>query len=444
MILNSSSSSEEINANRHNIRSQKLKIFFLSLAIISAFAGTLAPYSLQIFPNGLKLIVERNTHSKRTVAYILINGGKIADPVGKGGLGYLVALLSAVSPDSESMREFMKMGAEIRIASYGDFLLIASECLSSNFERTMKLVFRNFSHPIFSEIRINDFKEMLKNKQRMEFDSVDSRAEMVLFNAFFGSKGYGQSSYGTSVSMESIKNDDVKSYHRQYFVGANITMAVVSDLEESQVSSIIRATFSRLPKGEGFVNPAPWATLLKNKQINLEKEKEQVYLAIGFPLPPLTEQNYILAKLLESILSGTPESKLWLLRAEGGLAYEFGSKISLLKGSGLLIIYLKTSALKYLQAKTMFREIIGEIDENGLSEEDLKMGRNWLRSLIYQQLEDKGKRAEALVFHCNFNFVEETLRAYLETVTLDQISAYFNDVVDLNKAVFLDIISNKR
>lgn len=428
---------------RKNLLGLKLFNLIIFLLLGITLSQGFAQATMTTFANDLQLIVDQNPYSQTTAVFILINGGKLADPPGKAGLGYLVTRLCLDPPDSDYLKEFMKSGAEIKMAAKGDFLLISMECLSINFESAIKLIYRSFSRPIFSGIRVSNLKEVLKNNQKKEFDDVDSRADLVLLETFFGSSAYGMSGYGNQLTVETLKTEDANAYYRKYFVGANIIISVVSNLDPKTIVSIIETTFGRLPKGESFQISTPSFQIPQEKEIYLKKESVSALLAVAFPLPPLSPKNYVLAKLLEAIIGRGPGSKIWPLRGEEGLAYEAGSRAILMRGGGLLIIYLKTLAEKFSEAKDKFRKKIVAIGFQGLNEDDLETGRNSFRLWLYQQLESKIKRAEALALHHAFGLEKEIAENYLDKISLDELTDFFKEVFNLDKAVFLNIIPSK-
>lgn len=419
----------------------KFKVWSKRLSFLLGTIALFSPLTLGIektLANGLQLVVEQNDYSQTTAVFILINGGKLADPPGKAGLGYLVTRLSLDPPDSEFLKSLMKCGADLKIASKGDFLQISIECLSSDFEDTMKLIYRTFSQPIFSSLRVGHLKEVLKGYQKKEIDDVDTQAELAFLQAFFGLSGYGASSYGTTTTVESFKTEEATHYHRQYFVGSNIIMSVVSALAPERVISIIESTFGRLPRGESFKLTAPSPYLPEKKEIQLTKKSASVLLAAAFPLPAISTENYLLARLLEAIFSQGPGSKMWPLRAESGLAYETGCRLNLMRGGGLLILYLKTMADKYSEAQEKFSQKLKEIVDQGITEDDFVRARQVYRLSFYQQLESKSKRAELLAWQKAFGL--EKIETSLEKLTFASLEKFFQQIFSMEKAVFLKII----
>ncbi len=271
---------------------------------------------------------------------------------------------------------------------------------------------------------MGNLKEVLKNNQKKEFDDVDSRTDLVLLETFFGSSPYGVSGYGNQLTVEALKTADANTYYRKYFVGANIIISVVSNLDPKTIASIIEATFGRLPKGERFQTSIPSPQIPEKKEINLKKESASALLAVAFPIPPLSVKNYVLTRLLEAIIGRGPGSKIWSLRGEESLAYEVGSRAIVMRGGGLLIIYLKTLAEKFSEAKDKFGKKLMEISQRGLSEDDLQTGRNSFRLWLYQQFESKIKKAEALAIHHAFGLEEEMAENYLDNISLDELTCF--------------------
>jgi len=434
-------SGEQRNSFFSRLRFKVTTCFFLFFSLHFSLTFWLAA-EVTTLENGLTLLIEKNTINDSTALCLLASGGRLTEPPGKEGLGYLVLRLGLDPPDSGYLREFMKTGAETRVASRGDFLLISVECPSAQFETTIKLIHRTLSRPIFSGIRINSLKQIMKNSQKKETDDVDSRAEVSLLAAFFNSQGYGASSFGTEASVEAIKGEDVVTYYRRHFAGSNLILSVVSDLEPEKIKSVIKATFGGWTKGEKITPPLPEIQLPENREINLEKEAKTAYLAVAFPLPPLTQDNFVLAHILEQSLGGGPEAKVWSLRWREKLAYEVGSKAILIKSGGCLFIYLKTLATKLSLAKEKLQEIIEAIAQNGLTPEEVEIGREAYRFSVYKSQEMKRQRAEALALYSGFGWgidFDKFILNKIDNLSWPEISDYISAVVDLKRAVFLTI-----
>jgi predicted Zn-dependent peptidase len=221
-------------------------------------------------------------------------------------------------------------------------------------------------------------------------------------------------------------------------------MSIVSDLEPKNITTVIESTFGRLPKGESFRTEFPSCQLPGQKEIRLKKETSSPLLAVAFPLPPLSARNYVLANFLEAIIGGGPGSKIWPLRSEEGLAYEVGSRLILMKGGGLLIIYLKTLPEKIELARAKFQEKLKEIENRSLNEGDLQMGSNSFRLWLYQHFEAKIKKAEVQAhfraLEIDNDLTENSLETYLHKISLNDLADFFKEVFNLEKSVFLEII----
>lgn len=393
-------------------------------------------------PNGLSLIVEKNELSDHTSLCLLIRGGRVAVPSGKEGLSYLTARLSLDPPDTDFLHRLMKTGSEIKIASRGDFLVVAVEALSSEFESTMKLVERTLLRPIFSGIRVSNLKRVLEENQKKETDDIDSQAEAALLAAFFGPHGYGASAYGQPASLQAIKSQDVSAFHSKYFAGQNSIVAVVSNLEAEIIRRVVNSTLGKLPRGERQQLEAPSPRLPEEPNVFIEKDTKIVYLALAFPLPSLTPENFILNHLLANILGSTPGSFLWPLRSTEKIAYEVGSRLILQKGGGCFWVYLKTFPGKINEAKEKLKMTITGLRKNGLSSDELEMACQSYRLSILMTKENKAKQSEALAIYAGWDWpvdFDEQLLSKLERIGPEELNSYILSVLDPEKAVFLQI-----
>ncbi len=395
--------------------------------------------------NGLALVLEQDKNSSVTSVCLLVRGGCLAEPPDKEGLSYLTARLGLDAPDTDFLRDLMKTGSEVRISSRGDFLLLTLDCLSAQFESTMKMLTKTLSRPLFSGLRVNGIKEIMKSNQKKEEEDPDTWARVFFLEAFFGPNGYGARSFGTPLSLKNIKGDDAASFHKKYFVGSNLVVAVVSDLEEEEVKRILGATLGKLPPGEPFMPKFPVLTFPRpeeKREGTFTRPALSSYVAVAFPLPSLSPENFVLANVLEHILGRGPGSKIWPLRLEEKLAYEVGARVTIQQAGGFLQIYLKTYPEKQTLARQRLEEKIKEISLQGISEEDLKMGCGAFRSSIFQARESKSKRAEALAIYAGWGWekdFETRLLDLISSLSLEKLRTYASTLFDLNRAVFLTI-----
>jgi predicted Zn-dependent peptidase len=193
----------------------------------------------EILKNGLTVILEHNDSSATTFLQFLVRGGQRAEPQGKQGLSFLTTRLAVEIPDSSKIQELMRLSSRFSVSSRGDYSLINIECLTSNFEPTLKILVKIIADPIISGLRVDAIKKYMSHQSEVERDDSLIIGHLASLTAFFGRPGYEGSIYGREETLRAIKTKDASDLYKRWFTAPNIVLSVASDLEKEQILSLL-------------------------------------------------------------------------------------------------------------------------------------------------------------------------------------------------------------
>ncbi len=396
------------------------------------------PLCRKTLDNGLTYIFQQDQSSELTCLLLLIRGGKSAEPTGKSGLAYLTTRLAVEIPDEGKVRDLMLQSTRVSVASLEDCTLISLQCLSSNFEESLKIVSKIIRDPLFSGLRIDAIIRIMIHQGKADLDSATNAGHAEFMQAFFGPQGYGGTAWGTEESLKSIRKNNISQFYETYFKASNMVLSVATDLEESVVAGYLSKYLGGIKSGTRAEIKPGSIMVPENRQIFGEKEAKQSYLGLGFPLPGLSPRNYALAYLTEDIVGGGVGSRLWALRFKDRLAYDVNSTIAYPAGEGVFEAYLETSPEKLESARSSLEKVFRDLAAAELTDEDLGISRNNARASFLRANETKENRArtaalfEARGLGCDFleNFFEE-----IQNVTVAEWNGFIKDVFNIDKSV---------
>jgi len=392
----------------------------------------------KVLDNGLTVILERDESSATTILEILIKGGTRAEPLAKRGLAFLTTRLSVEIPDSGKAQDLISLATRFSIASQGDNSLIVVECLSVNFEPSLKVLSKIFLDPLFSGIRIDRVKEHMEHQGKVEEDDSVRLGHLAGLRSFFAGSGYGGSTYGDRASLEAIKNKDVSEFYKSYFVGPNIVMSLASDLPEDNLLSLVGRYFAPIPSGNPIVLGPVAASEPGDKTVNLDRDTKQALVSQVYRLPGISRRNFALASLLESLLGKGQGSRLWPLRAEKQLAYNVNCRATQMQEGGLVEAYLETDTGKKEVAREALRAVLDELYQNGTTEEELLYTKNAAKADFVRENETKARRAGTLAFFeaCGLGLEYfDSLFSEIDALTLDEVNSYIKEILAPEKAL---------
>jgi predicted Zn-dependent peptidase len=125
----------------------------------------------------------------------------------------------------------------------------------------------------------------------------------LMFRALYKGHPYGRSVYGSRDVIEAATSDQLKAFHRAYFVPSNCALAAVGDFRIEEMEHRIRAVFGPLKKGDLTPPEFPLQPILKKKEeIRLERDIQQGYLFIGFIAPAYNHPDQFAMEVLTEIM----------------------------------------------------------------------------------------------------------------------------------------------
>lgn len=389
--------------------------------------------------NGLNVIYQYNPVSEVTVMLFLVRGGKMAEPQGKDGLAYMMTRLSLEIPDRTTLQKIMTQASQINMTSSMDYSFLSIASLSEHFDGTIKLLSKILLKPLFSSIRIDNIKKAMNRSREFQQEYPLQLAHEKALEVFYAGTAYSGSIYGQKDTLKSIRKRDVDNFHEIHFTAKNTAIFVSSDMDKGTIQEILEKHFKDVPEGPAIEDAGPVRALLpEEKYIFIEKETQQNLILLAYPLPKLTEDNYVLSNLLDSLIGKGVNSVLWPLRAKGKLAYNVSSRLSLYKEGGLFEVYLETDNEKLEAAREALQGILDNLIEEGVSEKVHAANLSYYKGSFLRQIETKRDRTFSLLFCEAMGFGYSFLdRIFLEVdkTTLEEMNAFIKDILSPDKRI---------
>jgi predicted Zn-dependent peptidase len=403
-----------------------------------------------------EFLFHQDTTAAITSVQVLVKGGKRAEPAHQRGLAFLAAGLAVEMPTDSRIRRLMHMGSTVFYDVQGDYSVISIKSLTEHLDETLKIVGGVIEKPLFSSLRIGNNKRYMENRRKGEDDSPEQLMERIFLDAFFNSEGkktpggaaydYSGSIYGDEKSRKKIKRKDIQQFYKRFFNRANIIIAVSSDLSQTGIGEIMGRHFNSLPAGQPVTVGSPGfppiqGKIPEKKEFYLEKENQQVLIAFGALLPPMSRENYARLYMLDNLLGKGQGSKLWPLRAQKDLAYTINTHFTQYRDGGIFAIYLKTDIHKKDRAYKALKELLAGIYRQGASGGELESAAVRSRADFLRQNETRGMRTLNMAYFealgAGVDFLE-TFFSDIDRVALEDFNRYLKEV--LNPAGLVEAI----
>jgi len=144
---------------------------------------------------------------------------------------------------------------------------------------------------------------------------TDSSAEGRLFEQFvataYVAHPYGRSSIGWPSEVSQINATEAMAFHKKYYVGANIVVAIVGDVKAAEAMPMLEKYFSRVPGGAKpeeitTVEPKQFA----EKTVVIHDPSQPIYVE-GYHRPDYRDPDDAVYDAISDILSNGRVSRLY-------------------------------------------------------------------------------------------------------------------------------------
>jgi predicted Zn-dependent peptidase len=167
-----------------------------------------------------------------------------------------------------------------------------------------------FLDPVFRQFYLE--RDVVQEERRMRTDSNPIGRMIEQFQAVaFEAHPYRQPVVGYMSDLKRFTREDAEAFYSRYYVPANMTVAIVGDVQAKQLLPIVRKYFERLPAGE---EPPPLRTIeppSKTEKIVVMPDPSQPVYVEGYHRPAAAHPDDAVYDAIADILSTGRDSRLY-------------------------------------------------------------------------------------------------------------------------------------
>lgn len=338
------------------------------------------------FSNGLTALLLADHRLPFVQASGVFRGGLLGETSEKNGLTRLMARLlvkDSTKRSGEAIAEAIEsvgggIGSSIGNNTFG----VSTYAMRPNLDLVVDLLAETMLDAAFPEDVLVKEKQFQAAQIKAELDRPFSVAMKRLRKEIYGNHPYALELSGSEQSLAGLGRDDVVGMHRRLTVGGNGVVGVFGDLDLDHTEEMLRAKFeTAVPKGareftSRLMLPLPTPN---QKVIELEHEKEQAVLLIGFRVGDLTNPDDPALELIDEACSDMASRMFIRIREELGLAYSVGSTRMQGLEPGMVIFYASTAPEKLDRVQEEMLDEIALMRKEGLSPEEFDRAKSsWL------------------------------------------------------------------
>lgn len=402
--------------------------------------------------NGMTLIVQTDRRAPTALHMVWLRAGAMDEVDGLSGVAHVLEHMmfkgSAKLPPGEFSRRVAALGGQENAFTSRDYTGYYQQIPSDKLAAVMQLEAERFAHNQWPDAEFAKEVEVVKEERRLRTEDKPRALLMEqLYATAFNASPYRRPIIGWMGDLESLTANDVRQFHRQWYVPANAAVVVVGDVDVQQVRQLAEKTYGRIPaRAVPTRKPRPEPVQQGLRRVEVKAPAEQAYVALAFKAPALrhlenpteTDRDALALIVLSALLSGYDGARLERALTQGPqrVADATYSGVDIMgRGPGLFVLMgIPVQGKTAAEVETALRAEITRIAQEGVNSAELeRVKTQWMASTIYER-DSLHSRAQDLGSSWVQGLpldAEDRLVALLRTVTPAQVQAvaqrYFGD-----------------
>jgi zinc protease len=401
--------------------------------------------------NGLTLIVKPDRRAPIAVQMMWVRVGSMDEVDGTSGVAHALEHMMFKGTPTVKAGEFSRrvadLGGQENAFTNRDNTGFYQQIPAGKLEEVMKLEADRFAHNQWPDDEFRHEIEVVKEERRLRTeDSPRALLWEALNAAVFEASPYHRPVIGWMSDLEAMAPQDVRDFHRRWYVPSNAAVVVAGDVDPAQVRRLAEKYYGSIPARPVPVRkPRGEPLQVGVRHIEFKAPADQAYVALAFKVPQLTSfdpgaanDDALALTVLAEVLDGYHGARLDRALTQGSdrVADSAGASNGLW-GRGPQLFTLDGVPARGKtpeQVAAALRAEVAKVAREGVSEAELnRVKTQWIAAQVYkldsvmsQARELGGDWVQGLPLDADQRLIER-----LRGVTSDQVKSvaarYFGD-----------------
>lgn len=309
----------------------------------------------------------------------------------------------------------------------GYFAKVASDYL----ELAIDWVSDIYLNSLIPKNEVEKERNVIIEEINMYNDNPAADVQRMWKKVLYGDQPAGWDIAGFKTTVRQITQKDLIRYFRKNYVAQNTLVCVAGNFQKDKARKTISKYFKNIPQGKPAIKPIVKERQSTPAMILKSKETEQTHLCIGFRAYNIFHPKRYALSLLAQILGGMMSSRMFVeIREKRGLAYYINSYYEAYPDTGYLVTSAGVDNQKTEEAIEIILREYKKIQEEGVSDEELKKAKQHLKGRMALSLETSDALAS---FYAS---------QYVLTQKIKKLKEIFQEIDKIEKSDILKVARN--
>jgi zinc protease len=388
------------------------------------------PYELRVLPNGMQVIIVMHHEQPEVSMRLLVRAGGAYDPPGKSGVAQLAASLLNQGTTTLGAAEIADtidyIGGVMVTAANCDLTQASVLVMKDSFDIGMGLLADVVRRPVFAPEEINRQRGQRLAGLKVSLEDPDFIAGAVLNRLIYGFHPYGFPDSGMPDTIARITRDDLREFHRKYFVPNNCILAIVGDTEVGEALAAAQKFFGDWQR-QAVQPPALSEPPKPTRRIVVIDKPDAVQTAVRIGQLGVSRKtpDYMDLDQAIRILGGEGSNRLYrVLRSERSLTYSASADMNAMLFGGDFIAETDTRSEATADVVRLIVDEFTRLQRERTGDAELAGAQAYMTGSFPLTIETPGAIARQVVNVVFYDLSLDELRTYRQranAVTPDDV-----------------------
>ena len=369
--------------------------FFAECGKITGYERTKSMITIKKLNCETTVIMEKSDRVQSAALGIWVKAGASDEWDDVSGVSHFIEHMMFKGTDNRTAKRIAedvdKIGGVFNAFTGKEATCYYIKTLSSNICKGAEILLDMLTGSRFDQEEMDRERKVICEEIKMVKDTPDDDVYDTISELVASGNPLGRSILGTPESLAGIDRSKLVDYRDQMYARDSIVVAVAGNFDEEAIEAIFEDRLTSLraekPKKEIQLKPYQQSFSVKVRDI------EQTHICLATPGIALDDPRYYTFVLLNSIFGGSMSSRLFQnIREQKGLAYSVCSMNLFSSYWGFFSIYAGVSPEKAEEALDAIHYELDTLRDGGVTEEELAMAREQMKSSYIFGLESVNSR----------------------------------------------------
>lgn len=343
--------------------------------------------------NGQTVIIQEVKNNPIVTVDTWIKTGSIDEDDSNNGVAHFLEHLFFKGTKNHAPGEFDKIletkGAVTNAATSKDFTHYYITLPSKDFDLAMELHADMLLNPMIPRNEMEKERRVVLEEISKDMNSPQKILMENLDSMMYNSHPYKRRVIGRKDVIETITREKIFEFYNAHYFPSNMVTLVIGDVDTKHALDKINEVFSsQTKKQEKIIYPKESLLTSQKKKTQYSPDTQSGYMLIGFRGVSINDKESYILDVLATILGEGRSSVLnQVLKEKKRIAYSVSAGNMTYKDDGIFYIKANFEPEKCKQVEDAIFEEIKNIQQNGVSDEQLQLAKNIIERDTYYSRE---------------------------------------------------------